>query len=348
METLPETKTHQDNQVQEAVGTLINVLESHLAEEKKKREDELALPSLIRNLHAGDGKGRTNLHRVMEMGPLAIPALREALKHPSEQVRMAAATVLQQIDDAQAHEALRELLYQELQAVAVQRKRWMFGRGVRVALLVALVIIGIIKNFNFWFFWMILGGSGFVDKTAKMRLKSIEALSKTTDVRMIGVLALCLKDKSLRHTATKILIKLLPSVQTSDKQYITPQEREALLQAFRWSDPWYKIAVLKALEQIGGEKEIPFVVSIQYDSEIEEVYKAADACLPFLRLRAEQEQLAHTLLRASSANNTMASETLLRPAQGVSPVDASQLLRAQYSPEGEGEQPIEQTLRNHG
>ena len=91
------------------------------------------------------------------------------------------------------------------------------------------------------------------------------------------------------------------------------------------------LAILKAYEQVGGEKEAAALESLmkssvaKYDTELRE---AAQDCLPSLRASIVRRKESAVLLRASQAEDAR-PETLLRPAAyAASPNDAQELLRS--------------------
>ena len=93
-----------------------------------------------------------------------------------------------------------------------------------------------------------------------------------------------------------------------------------------------RVSVLQALQQVGEVSSLPPVGEMAEGkgkaAGQPEVERAAQECLPFLQLRAENQRFNHTLLRASDGNVTR-SEMLLRPASGQSEttIRAEELLR---------------------
>jgi len=93
------------------------------------------------------------------------------------------------------------------------------------------------------------------------------------------------------------------------------------------------LSVLKALEQIGDESLIPVVEKLAKERpatrEAEEIQEAARACLPFLRLHAEDARQAKTLLRAADPSASHDAGDLLLPVtETESILPPEQLLRA--------------------
>ena len=164
-----------------------------------------------------------------------------------------------------------------------------------------------------------------------VRRSAIAALQNTEDIKLTGLFALFLNDRSeeIRSIAKDVLTRLLPKAQASDAQCINRDEMQALVDALRKQkqDAGLMLALLKGLEQIGDERALTNVAALTDDSSVSpSVKQAARDCLPYLQIWAEQAKQAQTLLRASSGNET-APETLLRPAAGVSTNDERQLLR---------------------
>jgi hypothetical protein len=204
----------------------------------------------------------------------------------------------------------------------------------------------------------------------------MEALTRERDVNQIGALVRTLRveNNSVRNMAKQALIKLLPNLRASDASLLGDQEREILLRqlAIAPTDPGYRhlkelfsseathreialrIAILQAMEQVGGAKELTTVEMLargqfpllpglnrsltqpgstrsiatwRLRSDAHEVQIAAQQCLPFLQARANEQIASSQLLRASSAENT-SGEMLLRPLAATSDAEGDQLLRA--------------------
>ena len=142
-----------------------------------------------------------------------------------------------------------------------------------------------------------------------------------------------------------MLIKMLPRLQASDTNLITLRQRKLLYAILSKNEriPWYnrywkpelKIAILRALEQIGDAKAVPVVEKVARTTRNAEVRQAAEECLLFLQQRAEQTRLEQTLLRASTPAT---SDMLLRPTVSTVTTEPQQLLRASNT-EGDGYKP---------
>jgi hypothetical protein len=156
-----------------------------------------------------------------------------------------------------------------------------------------------------------------------------------------------------QESARKALLRLLPQLRAGDADDWTPEQRQALCRIFDTPISYFELtlAVLKALEQIGDERDLPavrkladmktdgnlwtkpFKVSKQEAAERARLIRqAAEGCLPYLEIRAEEKKQAQTLLRASEASNTAASETLLRAAEATANVTPAEQLLRPHSP----------------
>ncbi len=279
------------------------------------------------------------LSALVGIGEPAVARLKFASLSQDRNVYEGARLALRKIKLKPGAEAAREQLQREIAALSKRRNKRLLllsGRAV-IALVAALSMtwIGRLVPALRWLSdfaqFLVIGsivGSG-VDATVQTRRHAIDMLSSVEDKRMVGAFALCLLDPSreVRYAAATALKKLLPRIQASDKDTLSPPEMEALLRALGGKDNLLTIAILKALEQVGDERALPKVEGLARlkNGKPAEVRHAAEKCLPYLHLRAQQAEQAHTLLRAASSDAT--SDTLLRPAAGTASVDTGQLLR---------------------
>ncbi len=131
-----------------------------------------------------------------------------------------------------------------------------------------------------------------------------------------------------------ILCRNLPLLQESESSRLTRRSRKRLYEALRvpefFTQTEFLIAILHACSQIGDEEALKLVTKIaepQGDSPREEqVRNAARECLSALQERVERLKTSAFLLRPSVRNDC--PDQLLRPAQGVSYDETSNLLRA--------------------
>lgn len=181
------------------------------------------------------------------------------------------------------------------------------------------------------FFWMI-GGLGAASQLQK---EGVRKLAKNLDIRGVGhfVDALGFRDKEVAKAATDALLVLLPRLQASDSHLLNDDQRAILHKQIRGDNTDLILAILKALEQIGDAKAVPFVEERANEANrrgnrgnIRQIREAAQACLPALNARVELERASHTLLRAAKSDRTDTG-MLLRPASGAQMVDEQQLLR---------------------
>jgi hypothetical protein len=132
------------------------------------------------------------------------------------------------------------------------------------------------------------------------------------------------------------LLRLIPLLTASDYDLIDSRQRIYLLRLLRMRVPWFmpgrswfnnlKIAILKALEQVGDENAIPVVQHLAANSKNVKVRNAAIECLPFLQQKSLQVTPGRTLLRAAAQSEVEA--TLLRAANENQDQPSIELLRA--------------------
>src|SRR5206468_10754437 len=96
------------------------------------------------------------------------------------------------------------------------------------------------------------------------------------------------------------------------------------------ANPYYLVAALNALEQVGDGTALPMVRSLasgkMKTADPKRVQAAARECLPYLQVRFEQQRATQTLLRASHVSKSP-HDRLLRPAQSGPDAEAEGLLR---------------------
>ena len=183
------------------------------------------------------------------------------------------------------------------------------------------------------------------------------ALSQINDKKQIGPLirTLRVQNTPVRNLAKQSLIELLPTLRVSDASLLGPTERKILLRhlAILPNDPGYRdvkelfsrsafrreldfrLAILKVLEQVGGEQELETVKRLARSAPSpqnpikipEEMRAAAQDCLPYLQARANDQRAGSQLLRASGFPAASGAD-LLRPATSSLETHPEQLLRA--------------------
>jgi hypothetical protein len=188
----------------------------------------------------------------------------------------------------------------------------------------------------------------------------MKALSNGQDVKQISALIHTSRGTSapVRNLAKRALIDLLPQLRASDADKLSESERGILLRhlainprdlghrevtemfspsAFR-REVDLRVSILKAYEQVGGVKELAAVSklargipTLQQSPPLGEIKRAANACLPYLEQRANDERASRHLLRASGPE-AMGNGELLRPVLSVSATGDEELLRAVEAP----------------
>ncbi len=181
----------------------------------------------------------------------------------------------------------------------------------------------------YWIFQVSGGGWWMADKAANARKDAARMLTQAEDPRAVGVLAVALRDGDapVQQLAETALLKLLPQVRASHAGYVDADQMAALLSIAHGDDASLKVALLRALEQIGDSRAIPTVEHLLRDNW-KIVRNQAEQCLPYLRERARRARESATLLRASHPAASSLPAQLLRPANDSSRSNqASELLR---------------------
>ncbi len=246
----------------------------------------------------------------------------------------------QQVLKQMSLETLLPMLEQEAQKRKCKLRRMKILFGVYGGTVLLLLLIFALRGGDHWsqFPWQlfqmfsILTPVIAVAAGATLHKNATEVLAKQEDVRAVGPLAeaLSLQDKNVYAIAAGALIRLLPRMQASDATLLNDDQRACLHRQLKGKNTELIQAILKAFEQVGDSKAIPFVEKLSEGegaaAKDRRIREAAIVCMPFLQAQAERERAARTLLRAASSPDDP-STLLLRPAQGVTEVDASRLLR---------------------
>lgn len=178
-------------------------------------------------------------------------------------------------------------------------------------------------------------------KPRKQMREMARALGESGSIRAAGALldTFQQEDQKVHQAAKEGLTEILPRFQPADADLLTPAQRAALVRqlnlpllhigvkrgasasaAYR-RNVEFRIAILKALAQIGDESALPIVQRLacsEAKSDVQRRIQAAAAtALPDLLLRVEQQHSHQTLLRASDASANE-PESLLRAASGSS------------------------------
>jgi hypothetical protein len=202
---------------------------------------------------------------------------------------------------------------------------------------ITLSIVGVVTNHQESFkalrllsFISVFAGMAAASKVHK---ESVRKLAKNPDIRGVGhfIDALEFGDKEIKAEASESLQVLLPLLKASDNYLLTTEHRNLLYKQLKGNDSKLILATLTSLEQIGDEKATHIVEWLAANPGMGgrsmEIAAKANEVLPSLRVRAEQEKAAHTLLRPTvteegdsalllrPAGSTDSSEHLLRPAE---------------------------------
>jgi hypothetical protein len=189
------------------------------------------------------------------------------------------------------------------------------------------------------FLWGVVGWLAvFIANNSSLR-RIGRRLADIDDSRAVGALLDVLKSSGIFHGqgVEKALIRVLPRLKAGDGENLSREQRQFLYTLLTLDLKWYsansldwgvelKIATLKALEQIGDEEALPIVEQAAQQARNPRVRQAAQECLPFLRIRVEEQRFRQWLLRSSAAI-VLPKETLLRPAVGGPETKAEELLR---------------------
>jgi hypothetical protein len=256
--------------------------------------------------------------------------------------RRDAATALMTTLDArrtQLLDAERDALIASLRRLARRQKRR--GWLIRLRTVPFFAAVFLIKSPNLlWVFLLltVITGDYLINfLTGKSRdIAAVKELIQRGGERTVGMLAEALTITEVKYLAAGALIRELPKLKASDAHLLNDEQRGYLYQALEGSDKQLILAILRALEQIGDEKAVPYVERLAEKAGGDrQIRETATACLPYLEARAATQRASRTLLRPSSASAvaTPASNTLLRPAQYSSPTEPEQLLRASVGDE---------------
>jgi hypothetical protein len=169
----------------------------------------------------------------------------------------------------------------------------------------------------------------------RRKKSAVEKLANQQDLWAVGPLAdmLASPDSHARTIASRGLAVLLPQLKASDGALLNNSQRENLRRAFTlWHLP-LALAVLKAYQQIGDERDVGTVRGLLQADDSREciarhpaVREAAYECLPFLLEKSKLSYGRQILLRPAEQPPTPTAE-LLRPASAGNSSDPQHLLR---------------------
>ena len=227
-----------------------------------------------------------------------------------------------------------DLILGRLREESAKRKKkqrfvyWGFGIYGGVILTVLFVWLGIGIGTGRWgeFPWQLfqafsyMGIFGSIGAASQFQKSATEVIARFDDIRYVPELvnALAFSDKHMSDVARAALTNLLPRLSASDSEILDTEQRKLL---HRWltiknKESAFVQAILKALEQVGDERDLPAVQRMadrEATTQREKTLRgAAQQCLPYVEQRAEQNRVANTLLRAATANESD-TQSLLRP-----------------------------------
>lgn len=169
-----------------------------------------------------------------------------------------------------------------------------------------------------------------------------EELARIGGVEAVGTLLELIGVPKSPRQLTPLLValtELLPQMKASDAGLLTAAQRKTLNWTLKNDFAvygnaaalhTYRLAILKALEQVGDASAIPFVAQLangkaRTANQIA-LKAAAQECLPLLMVNFGGVEATKTLLRAASPENA-APDTLLRPAAFAPDAKPNELLR---------------------
>lgn len=267
-----------------------------------------------------------------------LEVLRRRLRHGSRANRAAAEVELAALSVGD----LIRLMAIEQRKRRGRRTALIVGISIYLALVVAMIIVThkvIMLNYIGSFTGLIGAAAAFSSshKSAAM------ALAKYDAIEGVGALieALEIPDEKVQEAVRASLAGMLPRLRASNSSSLTPEQRKilcrSLTHAARGSRGYtrrnaltFVLALLKALEQIGDESFKEPVERLAAGTGMgrdEAVRAAAQACLPALLQRIENQHLSSDLLRGASPTVDVHSQDLLRAAQSAGQTDESALLR---------------------
>jgi hypothetical protein len=110
--------------------------------------------------------------------------------------------------------------------------------------------------------------------STRIQREAAQALAGIEDLRAVGPLAEALEYRSpgsqptIYPVITGALRRLLPRMQASDAHLLTEPQRSCLYRALLKGDAELVLAIVKALEQIGDGKALPYVEKLAEEPEV--------------------------------------------------------------------------------
>ena len=157
-------------------------------------------------------------------------------------------------------------------------------------------------------------------KATRARESLVEAVQKLPEgERLLLLLTLFqTKSKTVRSSLRYMLRLELMQLRASDAERLTSDQKAALATILDrpYEDGDLTLAVLKALEQVGGEEAVPAVKKLADKAgkpgKYASIHYAAEECLPYLQNHAQERRASQSLLRPTRVEAAPASH-LLRP-----------------------------------
>jgi hypothetical protein len=240
------------------------------------------------------------------------------------------------------HDPVAELLSRHAEEQALRKQR---TRRMRIWLTAGLApvwafVIVVTLHTHKWALLSLLATVAVISATVAATRKQVDLnreLAALDDVRVIGPLIDAM-DYGEEDTPDYILAGLarqLPSMKASDAGLLTERHRKILRQILAEQEEKkftaLRVAILKALEQIGDSRDLKTVKSLAHPlipmTGIAAVRDAARACLPYLETLAQAQRVRDSLLRPSSSI-PQDPGVLLRPTTSGTIEDPYTLLRA--------------------
>ena len=201
----------------------------------------------------------------------------------------------------------------------------MFALLIGFAVTIVLGLIG--------FLWTLMHPLEF-DVEELVRIGGVQAITPLIDAMHSGV------SPRRYRTIFTALSQLLPQLKASDTHLLTPAHRRRLngllsLERYDYTlnkdSLAFKIAILKAYQQVGDESSLAVVEKLAkmrgWSNRARILRDAAQECLPHLRERAADTTANLTLLRGSQPESA-GKDALLRPAIENAATSAQELLRS--------------------
>ena len=286
-----------------------------------------------------------------ETTPYSAPSITSSL---TASAQISSTQVIISAQAATSEQAITDLLK--------QMQRWVMRRKKRMRLSIFLYSMFCIYAFFYYsvsglhrwleahkileYLLVLPGGYGFYSIVALASVEAdsdIDLLTQAAGKKAIPALLDALSFNGLPAYSklySLALITLLPQLQAADAALLTPSHRHYLNSLLRWEfltiaavgpEDALVVAILKAYEQVGDTKAIPYVkrlVGMKARSNRQRVLQqAAQECLPLLRVNASGIDVTKTLLRASMPD-TNTPEILLRPVISATTTSDAELLRA--------------------